>query len=62
MGPQRVTWIAGVAAAFLAGVLPIRQVADLNNIGILSAFVVVCLAVIFFRYPRPDASGPSGSR
>jgi amino acid transporter len=42
-------------AAFLAGVFPIRQVADLTNIGILSAFVVVCLAVIIFRYTRPDA-------
>jgi hypothetical protein len=25
-------------------------------------FVVVCVAVIFFRYTRPDAPGPSGSR
>ncbi len=53
--PQRVTWIAGVAAALLAGVFPIRAVADLTNIGILSAFVVVCVAVILFRRTRPDA-------
>ncbi|MGY1695411.1 amino acid permease [Geodermatophilus sp. SYSU D00814] len=53
--PQRVTWIAGIAAAVLAGVFPIRAVADLTNIGILSAFVVVCVAVIVFRYTRPDA-------
>ncbi len=53
--PQRVTWIAGVTAAVLAGVFPIRAVADLTNIGILSAFVVVCAAVILFRYTRPDA-------
>ncbi|WNV77707.1 amino acid permease [Geodermatophilus sp. DSM 44513] len=53
--PQRVTWIAGIGAALLAGVFPIRAVADLTNIGILSAFVVVCLAVILFRYTRPDA-------
>ena len=26
-----------------------------TSIGILSAFVVVCAAVIFFRYTRPDA-------
>jgi len=52
--PQRVTWIAGIASALLAGVFPIRAVADLTNIGILSAFVVVCLAVILFRYTRPD--------
>lgn len=53
--PQRVTWIAGIASAALAGVFPIRAVADLTNIGILSAFVVVCVAVIMFRYTRPDA-------
>ncbi|WP_372456664.1 amino acid permease [Cellulomonas wangsupingiae] len=53
--PQRVTWIAGVAAAVLAGVFPIRAVADLTNIGILSAFVVVCVSVALFRRTRPDA-------
>ena len=53
--PQRVTWIAGVTAGVFAGVLPIRAVADLTNIGILSAFIVVCVAVILFRYTRPEA-------
>ncbi|KNC18697.1 amino acid permease [Arthrobacter sp. RIT-PI-e] len=52
--PQRVTWIAGVAAALLAGVFPIRAVADLTNIGILAAFVVVCVAVIVLRRTRPE--------
>ncbi|WP_285727691.1 APC family permease [Psychromicrobium xiongbiense] len=53
--PQRVTWIAGIGSAIFAGVLPIRAVADLTNIGILAAFVVVCVAVIVFRYTKPDA-------
>ncbi|MFF1573779.1 amino acid permease [Leifsonia sp. NPDC058292] len=53
--PQRVTWIAGTASAVLAGVLPIRAVADLTNIGILAAFVVVCISVIVFRYTKPSA-------
>jgi basic amino acid/polyamine antiporter, APA family len=53
--PQRVTWIAGVASALLAGVFPIKAVADLTNIGILAAFVVVCVSVIVFRYRKPDA-------
>ncbi len=53
--PQRVTWIAGITSAVFAGVLPIRAVADLTNIGILSAFIVVCVAVILFRRTRPDA-------
>ncbi|WP_404823656.1 APC family permease [Mycetocola spongiae] len=52
--PQRVTWLAGLCAALLAGVFPIREVADLTNIGILAAFLVVCIAVIVFRYRRPD--------
>src|ERR687889_2199213 len=54
--PQRVTWIAGVASAVLAGVFPIREVADLTNIGILAAFVVVSVSVIYFRYARPDTA------
>jgi APA family basic amino acid/polyamine antiporter len=52
--PSRVTWIAGVASAIIAGFLPIRQAAELTNIGILLAFVVVCIAVIVLRYRRPD--------
>jgi APA family basic amino acid/polyamine antiporter len=53
--PQRVTWIAGLGSAFLAGVFPIRAVADLTNIGILAAFVVVCVSVIVFRRTKPNA-------
>lgn len=53
--PQRVTWIAGVGSAVLAGIFPIREVADLTSIGILAAFVVVCIAVIVFRYTKPKA-------
>ncbi|ASN53739.1 amino acid permease [Sinomonas sp. R1AF57] len=52
--PTRVTWIVGVGSALLAGVLPITTVAELTNIGILSAFVVVCLAVIVLRYRSPE--------
>ncbi|NKX50455.1 amino acid permease, partial [Arthrobacter deserti] len=47
-------WIAGIASALLAGVFPIRAVADLTNIGILAAFVVVCVAVIVLRRTRPE--------
>ncbi|GAA4606973.1 APA family basic amino acid/polyamine antiporter [Actinoplanes octamycinicus] len=52
--PTRVTWIAGIASAAIAGFLPIREAAELTNIGILLAFVVVCIAVIVLRYRRPD--------
>ncbi|MBF6334148.1 amino acid permease [Nocardia transvalensis] len=52
--PTRITWIAGVVSAVIAGLLPIGQAAELTNIGILLAFVVVCIAVIVLRYTRPD--------
>ena len=52
--PTRVTWIVGVASAIIAGFLPIAEAAELTNIGILLAFVVVCTAVIVLRYRRPE--------
>ncbi len=52
--PTRVTWIAGVLSALIAGLMPIGEAAELTNIGILLAFVVVCVAVIVLRYKRPD--------
>jgi basic amino acid/polyamine antiporter, APA family len=52
--PTRVTWILGVASAVIAGFLPIEEAAELTNIGILLAFVVVCIAVIVLRYRRPE--------
>lgn len=52
--PTRVTWIVGVGSALIAGFLPIREAAELTNIGILLAFVVVCLAVIVLRYRSPE--------
>ncbi|AIA07297.1 amino acid permease [Streptomyces noursei] len=52
--PVRVTWIVGAASALIAGFLPIGEAAELTNIGILLAFVVVCVSVIVLRYKRPD--------
>jgi APA family basic amino acid/polyamine antiporter len=52
--PARVTWIVGVGSAIFAGFFPITIVAELTNIGILLAFVVVCVAVIVLRYRRPE--------
>ncbi|BAH51575.1 amino acid permease [Rhodococcus opacus] len=52
--PTRVTWIVGFGSALLAGFLPINTVAELTNIGILSAFIVVCIAVAVLRRTRPD--------
>ncbi len=52
--PTRITWILGIASALIAGFLPIGEAAELTNIGILLAFVVVCIAVVVLRYRRPD--------
>lgn len=52
--PTRVTWIVGAASAVIAGFLPIGEAAELTNIGILLAFVVVCSAVIVLRYRQPE--------
>ncbi|WP_018680292.1 amino acid permease [Actinokineospora enzanensis] len=52
--PTRTTWILGAAAAAIAGFLPIKEAAELTNIGILLAFVVVCVAVIVLRHRQPD--------
>lgn len=52
--PHRPTWIIGVITAFFAGFFPIGKVAELVNIGTLSAFVLICASVIVLRYKRPD--------
>jgi APA family basic amino acid/polyamine antiporter len=52
--PTRVTWIVGAASAAIAGFVPIGEAAELTNIGILLAFVVVCTAVIVLRYRQPE--------
>ncbi|MGI8307371.1 amino acid permease [Saccharopolyspora hattusasensis] len=52
--PSRFTWLIGIASALIAGLLPIGEAAELTNIGILLAFVIVCAAVIVLRYKRPE--------
>ncbi len=56
--PVRVTWIVGIGSALLAGFVPIREAAELTNIGILLAFVLVCVAVIVLRYRHPEMERP----
>ena len=52
--PARPTVILGVFTALVAGFLPIGEVAELVNIGTLSAFIVICVAVLVLRLRRPD--------
>jgi len=53
--PHRPTLIAGVISALVAAFFPIKAIAQLVNIGTLSAFVIICFAVIVLRRTRPDA-------
>ncbi|WP_067721184.1 amino acid permease [Nocardia yamanashiensis] len=53
--PTRVIWPVGVVSALIAGFLPIREAAELTNVGILMAFIVVALGVMRLRHTRPDA-------
>jgi basic amino acid/polyamine antiporter, APA family len=52
--PSRPVWIVGIVSAAIAGLVSIGTAAELTNIGILLAFVVVCGAVIVLRYRSPD--------
>jgi APA family basic amino acid/polyamine antiporter len=52
--PHRPTLIAGGLTALVAGFFPIKAIAELVNIGTLSAFVIICSAVIVLRRTRPD--------
>jgi basic amino acid/polyamine antiporter, APA family len=48
------TWLTGIVVAVVAGVTPINTVAELVNIGTLSAFVLVSIGVIILRKTQPD--------
>jgi APA family basic amino acid/polyamine antiporter len=52
--PHRATLTIGALTALVAGFFPIREVAELVNIGTLSAFAIICSAVIVMRRTRPD--------
>ncbi len=52
--PYRPTMLLGVLCALAAGFLPIRELAELVNIGTLSAFIVICASVLILRIKKPD--------
>jgi APA family basic amino acid/polyamine antiporter len=46
--------IVGIVVALVAGLTPIDVVAELTNIGTLSAFVLVSAAVLILRRTQPN--------
>ncbi|MFK2877914.1 amino acid permease [Rhodanobacter hydrolyticus] len=52
--PHRPTVSIGVFTALVAGLLPIEEVAKLVNIGVLSAFIVICTSVMLLRLRKPE--------
>jgi basic amino acid/polyamine antiporter, APA family len=56
--PWKSTILIGICVAVMAGLLPLRILAELVNIGTLFAFVVVCAAVLVMRKTHPDAERP----
>lgn len=56
--PMRLILGAGVVISLIAGLSPIGRVAELVNLGTLSAFALVCISVIILRRTRPDLKRP----
>lgn len=56
--PVRVILLCGLVMALIAGLTPIAYVAELVNIGTLTAFTIVCAGVLVMRYTKPDMRRP----
>lgn len=56
--PIRIILLTGLLMAFVAGMVPIHDLAELVNIGTLFAFMVVCGGVLYLRYTHPDMPRP----
>jgi len=52
--PHRPTIALGLFTAIVAALFPLGEVAKLVNIGVLSAFIVICSAVLLLRVRKPD--------
>ncbi|RYZ95973.1 MAG: amino acid permease [Moraxellaceae bacterium] len=56
--PVKNTVICGLIMAVMAGFIPLNALAELVNIGTLTAFVLVCIGVIVLRFTHPDLNRP----
>jgi APA family basic amino acid/polyamine antiporter len=56
--PARMSIITGLVVALLTLIVPLDTLLALVNIGTMSAFIVVCLGVMWLRVKRPDLPRP----
>ena len=56
--PYISTAVVGIAVAFVAAFFPVDQLADLTNIGTLTAFAIVCASVWAMRRREPNLARP----
>ncbi len=52
--PYRPTLLLGVLTGLAAGAFPIGELAEMVNIGVLAAFIVICASVLMLRVRRPE--------
>ena len=56
--PWKSTILTGLVVCLMAGLLPLRFLMELVNIGTLLAFAIVCAAVLIMRRTHPAAERP----
>ena len=52
--PYRPTLLLGLLTGIVAGALPLGELAELVNIGVLAAFIIICSAIMVLRRTRPE--------
>jgi APA family basic amino acid/polyamine antiporter len=56
--PTRSILLMGIVIAIIAGFVPLADIAELVNIGTLTAFTFVCGGVIVIRWKHPELHRP----
>ena len=56
--PYKVTILVGLFVALVAGFMPLGDMAELANIGVLFPFIVAATAAMVLRLTKPDAERP----
>ena len=52
--PYKVTIVGAILVSLIAGFAPIGMIAEMANIGTLSAFSIAAIGVLVLRYTKPD--------